>query len=344
MIGSSEACWSANRLRALIVLLAASALCASAAGEAQAPSSAASTPKPGVTADPAKQLLVNTGGAPMSISFRCTAEEMQAAGLSCSSAVPCPVFLEISAVGSPGARIYAVGNFHTQGETVSSVVLASEDGGKTWFEAHPRLPVASLEQIEFFDFQNGWISGALVEPSPRDPFILLTRDGGKTWRMRPITGESPRSGIIDKFHFSSSSQGIVYIDRLRGADDGLRYETWGTNNGGDSWSVREVSGKPIAPQKPEPARTEPLWRVREDAKLHAFVIETRRTGNWLPVASFLVNAGECRGAEYTLGEPPPEPPAQAEEDSGVFVIQTPEDRSRGRRPPARKPAPSPKKD
>ena len=40
-----------------------------------------------------------------------------------------------------------------------AILLASDDGGKTWTEPVPRLRAAALDQIQFIDLQTGWISG-----------------------------------------------------------------------------------------------------------------------------------------------------------------------------------------
>ena len=74
--------------------------------------------------------------------------------------------------------------------TLYSILLATEDAGNTWIEPHPRIRASGLDQIQFIDFQNGWISGANLQSAPRDPFLLITTDGGKTWRQRPIFDES----------------------------------------------------------------------------------------------------------------------------------------------------------
>ena len=65
-------------------------------------------------------------------------------------------------------------------------------------EPHPRIRSSGLDQIQFVDFQNGWISGANLTGAPRDPFLLITTDGGKTWRERPIFEET-RVAAIEGF-------------------------------------------------------------------------------------------------------------------------------------------------
>ncbi len=96
----------------------------------------------------------------MRLPFECTEADTQASSLNCSEEEPCAVFLELSSVEAAGNKIFLAGNLHTNTTTLYSVLLATEDAGKTWSEPHPRIRFAGLDQIQFIDFQNGWISGA----------------------------------------------------------------------------------------------------------------------------------------------------------------------------------------
>ena len=107
----------------------------------------------------------------MRVPFECTQADTQAAGLSCSEEEPCAVFLELSNVDSAGNKIFLAGNLHTSTTTLYSILLASEDAGKSWMEPHPRVRFAGLDQIQFIDFQNGWISGANLQSTPRIRFF-----------------------------------------------------------------------------------------------------------------------------------------------------------------------------
>src|SRR5262249_52240739 len=147
-------------------------------------------------------LLCAVVAAQTKLEYACPPEDVDGFGLSCSAEDPCAVFLELSAVEAAGAKIFVAGNLHTRSTTLYSVLLASEDGGKTWTEPFKRIRAGALEQIQFIDFANGWVSGQLIEPLPRDPFLLITTDGGKSWRQRPLFEES-RFGSISQFWFES---------------------------------------------------------------------------------------------------------------------------------------------
>lgn len=232
-------------------------------------------------------VLTRAAEPPVKIEYACPPADIESFGLSCSSEDPCPVFLELSSVESVGATVFLAGNLHTQSSTLYAILLTSEDGGKSWTEPIKRIRAAVLEQIQFLDFANGWISGQTIEPLPRDPFLLLTTDGGKTWRQRPIFEES-RFGSISQFWFESKTAGELVVDHAeRGA---VRHELLQTNTGGESWEVKESTTKPVTLKT---AKEQPTWRVRADGPSKTFHLE-RRGANWELIASFPIHVADCK--------------------------------------------------
>ena len=221
----------------------------------------------------------------MRVAYECTAADTQAAGLGCSEEDPCPVYLELSNVDAVGNKLFVTGNIHTPMATLYSILLVSEDSGNTWIEPHPRIRLSGLDQIQFIDFQNGWISGAnLTRRSPRDPFFLITTDGGKTWSQDPIFEESRVAAILS-FRFISPTNGTLRIDaRL----DNGHVEEYATSDGGKTWTTSTHSADGVTKEKP------PAWRVRTDAATHSYVIEKSENNRWQKVASFLVNIASCK--------------------------------------------------
>jgi hypothetical protein len=236
----------------------------------------------------AENPLENTGK-PMRVPFDCTEADTQAAGLSCSAEEPCPVFVELSSVEAAGNKIFLAGNLHTSTTTLYSILLATDDAGRTWTEPHPRIRSAGLDQIQFIDFQNGWISGANLQSAPRDPFLLLTTDGGKTWHQRPIFDDS-RVAAIERFWFESRENGSLVIDaRL----DNNLHELYETRTGGESWAMKQATAAPIPfPHARDAAASG--WRLRADAAIHGYQVEKSDGASWQKVATFLVNAGACK--------------------------------------------------
>ncbi|MFB3828644.1 MAG: WD40/YVTN/BNR-like repeat-containing protein [Bryobacteraceae bacterium] len=236
-------------------------------------------------------------GQPLRIPFQCTLDDIQWGGLTCSDEDPCPVYLELTAVESVGNKIFAAGNIHSASATLYSILLASDDSGRTWREPFERLRGCGLDHIQFVDFENGWASGQVLQPLPQDPFFLVTGDGGKTWRRRPVFGES-RPGSILQFWFSSRANGSLIIDRGQGGDV-ARYELFETPNGGETWMLRETNEKPMRLKR---AAANDDWRIRADAPTRSFRVERKQAERWSPLAAFSIALAGCK--------PPPPPPAE----------------------------------
>ena len=259
-------------------------------------------------------------GKPLHIDSTCTDDDMQMFGLACTTEEPCPVYLELSSLDTGANRILIAGNFHTETATLSTILLASEDGGTTWIEAHPRIKGANLDHTQFIDLQNGWISGQVIAALPRDPFFLLSIDGGKSWRQRMVFSESG-PGSIEQFSFDSPTTGSVVVDRAAGAEGG-RYAYLETQTGGDSWSIRSVTREIVSLKNRPPIN--PAWRLQAHAPSKSYRLERKEaSGNWTSLASFLVNAGQCKPKDSELKEPTPEPTAPATDAVEVFQIGTP---------------------
>jgi len=226
--------------------------------------------------------LENTGK-PMRVAYECKAADTQAAGLGCSEDDPCPVYLELASVEAVGNKLFLAGNLHTPMVTLYSILLASDDEGKTWTEQHPRIHGSGLDQIQFIGAQ-GWISGANLQGAPRNPFFLMTADGGKIWREKRVFDEDRVAAIVS-FEFRDSSNGTLGIDaRL----DGGKSEVYNTSNGGENWVFNPLPADGFSNRPP------PAARLRADAASHSYVIEKSENNRWQKVASFLVNVATCK--------------------------------------------------
>jgi photosystem II stability/assembly factor-like uncharacterized protein len=235
------------------------------------------------------QAPIENTGKPMRVPLECTEADSAAVGLSCSEEEPCPVYLELANLEAAGDKLFLTGNLHTHTLTLFSILLATEDAGRTWTEPQPRIRASGLDQIQFFDFQNGWISGANLQGAPRDPFFLITTDGGKTWHQKPVFEES-RVASIERFWFESRENGTMLVDaRL----DNNHHELYETRTGGESWAMRQESVDSIHFPKTTEAGTTG-WRLRADAQSHSYVIEKSQGERWQRTASFLVDAGACK--------------------------------------------------
>jgi hypothetical protein len=242
---------------------------------------------------------------PPHVQFQCTNDDIQAIGQTCSTQEPCAVYLDLAALDAVGPKLFVTGNLHSDTTTIASILLASDDGGKTWTEPHPRIRSAGLDQIQFIDFEVGWISGSLLLGTPKDPFLLLTRDGGKTWRAAPIFEES-HPGTVEQFWFDSRNSGTLLLDRVQASETGARHELFESMTGGENWMLREASSSPIRLKRVKPAAPNPDWRLRADAPTKSYRVEHREGARWAVMASFPVRAGECIPVENATVEPAPD--------------------------------------
>jgi hypothetical protein len=244
--------------------------------------------------------LRNTGK-PMIVDYHCSEDDIRLAGLTCTIDDPCPVYLELASVEAVGNRILAAGNIHTSTTTLYSVLLASDDAGKTWRELYERIRLAGLDRIQFVDFENGWVSGEVQHPLPRDPFLLATTDGGKTWQAHPIFAD-PQFGSAVDFWFNSRANGNLVIYRGRTGESGS-YELYETPNAGETWMLRQTSERVIELMRTKPVDAD--LRLRADAASKSYRIERHASGAWRGIAAFSVSIGGCKPPEMPS---PPAPP------------------------------------
>ena len=116
---------------------------------------------------------------------------------------------------------WAVGKFGT--------ILHTSDGGQTWeHQADSSITLnRSLIAVSFVDELTGWAF------TQRGSFLLVTRDGGKTWSREFLSNTSNRSGV----YFVDSNRG--WVSQSQGGV--LR-----TTDGGGTWTLeRGVTGPRI---------------------------------------------------------------------------------------------------
>lgn len=247
------------------------------------------TPPPQVPEGP--PVFASAAG-PILLPNRCAEVDLPALGLTCSESEPCPTFLEFSSVETLGPVMVLAGNLHTSTTTLQSILLVSEDGGATWREAHPRIRGAALESMQFFDFSNGWLSGQTSLGLPRDPFMLVTNDSGRSWRKVDLFAET-RVGVIEDFAFQSAKRGWVLVDN-KGSGEAGKYELFETQNGGASWELREISNRIPATARPGQRQPSTSSRVRVDDKNGLLRVETRAGNGWREVSAFKLKLEDCK--------------------------------------------------
>ena len=247
---------------------------------------------------------------PVRIPFGCSEAELQTAGLLCTEEEPCPIYLEINAIAPAGKRVFLGGDIHATSSTIASVLLSSDDGGVTWKEPAARIPGASIDQLEIYDLEHGWGAGGTQYPLSRDPFLLVTSDGGLSWRRRDVT-EDGGPGSILRFWFDSARHGELIVDAGKSASGG-RYLMYESETGGESWMARSITGQLPKIRRAPPTLDNPDFRVTAAAGGKTYVVEKRAGEKWEPMGSLLIEIASCKLKPGDLKEPPPEvevPPA-----------------------------------
>jgi hypothetical protein len=235
--------------------------------------------------------------------FACAEDELQAAGLLCTEDEPCSIFLELTSVASAGKKLFAAGNLHSSSVTIGSVLVASDDNGLTWKEPAPRLRGASLDQVQFVDADHGWAAGETQYPLTRDPYFLISTDGGTSWRRQQVT-EDGGPGSLIRFWFDSPQHGELVIDAGRSSPSG-RYLDYESETGGESWSIRGAVGTAPKIKRAPASFDNPDYRLRSNGQ--SYLLEKRTGDKWDSVATFLIEIASCKLKAAELKEPPPEP-------------------------------------
>jgi hypothetical protein len=246
------------------------------------------------------------GNAPVKIPYACSEKDLAAAGMICSDENPCPVYVELSSASGAGKKLLVTGNLHGASATIASVLLVSDDDGATWKEPSPRIAGSALEQSQWLDAQHGWAAGEVQAPLSRDPFLLITSDGGATWRQKDIADDSI-PGEVMRFWFDSPEHGELIVDGGRSAEGG-RYQMYESHSGGDTWNVVSKTSD-VPTLRRTPGLIDPNYRIGADSRTKTYVLEKRNGDDWSRVTSFEIQVASC-GTPAEPPAPEPEPDAK----------------------------------
>jgi hypothetical protein len=246
-------------------------------------------------------VVMKYSGTPLQLPYECNEDDIEWAGMVCTEQEPCPIFLELSAIGSAGRKIFAGGNLHSSTTSLYSVLLQSDDAGVTWKEAAPRDRGASVDQIQFADLEHGWAGGEVQVPLPQDPFFLVTSDGGLSWRNRPVT-EDGGPGLVQRFWFDTGQHGELIVDAGKTAEGG-QYREYETETGGDTWMIRGATTQMPKLRREPPLPPEPYFRARAAKDGKSLLIEKRTGDQWDTASAFLIQVASCVTKTVDMTEP-----------------------------------------
>jgi hypothetical protein len=249
----------------------------------------------------AATLYGQSAGEPLKLPFACSEKDFAAAGMTCADDSPCPIYLELSSVSATGKKLLVTGNLHGPSATLASVLLLSDDDGATWKEGASRIPGSALDQSQWVDAEHGWAGGEEQVPLSRDPFFLITSDGGAAWRRQPVDDDG-LPGELMRFWFDTPDHGELIVDGGRSAEGG-RYQMYESRTGGNSWTI--VSKTSDVPHlRRIPGLMDLNYRLGTNNRTNSWVVEKRNGEDWSPIASFLIEVANC-GAPAPAPTPAP---------------------------------------
>jgi photosystem II stability/assembly factor-like uncharacterized protein len=132
-------------------------------------------------------------------------------------------------------------------------IIKTTDNGASWELIDMRPHASNLIDIYFFDEDNGFVVGGLIDPKaqidhkayppPRlsrygqvKPVILRTRDGGKSWTNTVANIKDFEAGEWGwKIQFLNETHGFIALENFRNASILV------TTDGGDSWVKKHVA-------------------------------------------------------------------------------------------------------
>lgn len=117
-------------------------------------------------------------------------------------------------------------------------ILKTEDGGQTWrgVSTPVEFAEATFESVQFLSNRIGWIASGGVSHVRRvqHGFVLLTEDGGETWK---VISES-QLPYLRKIHFTDPDNGIAAGERTSTFPGGVVV----TQDGGRTWHALATPG------------------------------------------------------------------------------------------------------
>ncbi len=131
--------------------------------------------------------------------------------------------LKMIAIAAAAEHVWVLGNATgAAGESGTSAVLRSDDGGVTWERS--AFGDALLADLAFADPRHGWLV-ALDR-------IWTTRDGGRTWRLRRRLGMTVLTGV------AAADRRHAWVVGW-GTQDGAPL-AFATRDGGATWTRRRI--------------------------------------------------------------------------------------------------------
>ena len=206
---------------------------------------------------------------------------------------------------------WAVGVYWHDG-AYHALILATGDGGAHWVQQGPRTIGLTLWDVDFADALHGWAVGQ----TNAGPSILVTSDGGATWRFQETTAgtlfavdflDSQEGWAVGSFGTtvhttdggatwtmgslgtSENLNGVSFSDAAHGVIVGWD-KVYRTSDGGLTWTSQDVSPSDVTLTTLVPADATHSWILGKkyvESRQDCYVLSTKDGGDtWDPPTSY----------------------------------------------------------
>lgn len=207
------------------------------------------------------------------------------------------VDLSVSIYGLDKNIALLLGSLQTSAVSIRSLLLRSEDGGRSWREVMTPATGSDVIRLFFLNKQTGWALLGQTSEGPGQLYLYKTRDSGKSWK---------KVSRIPKRHYTGWPKGFGFIDERNGRIEMLYdgaaptdgFAVMSTSDGGISWQeTRSLSldeyRENYERESEEPsadyvtARDGTQWKLQEQPNGQVSILRRRRPGGKWSIASTL---------------------------------------------------------
>lgn len=133
---------------------------------------------------------------------------------------------------------WCTGEYVSAAGQPSALILATEDGGRTW-DQHLHAGVGGAREASFVSGDLGWITTDTPrgEPDPSTVRVYRTRDGGASLeKLFEINGVFSDICFVDDLH------GWLAGAEIPGVGPPTAIGVWSSDDGGETWTMHETGG------------------------------------------------------------------------------------------------------
>lgn len=207
------------------------------------------------------------------------------------------VRLSVSIYGLDKDIAFLLGSLQTPAVSIRSLLLRSEDGGRSWGEVMTPVTGSDVIRLFFLNKQTGWTLLGQTSEGPGPLYLYKTRDSGKSWE---------KVSRIPKRHYTGWPKGFGFIDERNGRIEMLYegaaptdgFAIMSTSDGGITWretrslSLDEYREK-YEKDSEEPstdyvtARDGSQWKLQKQPNGQVSILRRRRSGGEWDIVSTL---------------------------------------------------------